>query len=293
MRILVNNKNIKLSEGNRFTYNLLPIGKFFDARYNWLDFSVERLTAIAERFNAKIPAYEIFVNKDHWDDSKVASIDKAYFVENEGLYIEGVILDNETFGKFDYMSVELEPYIDKVNGGEPQETLMGAALTNRPANPFVQKITLSETSEFEIITQTKEEQQKEKNEEETPMTVEEKREFEEMKAEKERLEKENARVKADQVKLSESNRLTKIEAQKAVWLAEGIAPATIATAEKFLKGQVKDGVIHLSEGKEVDLVDAFAEVFKGFEKIDLSENGQRRRPGTGEIDLEEVAKELK
>lgn len=125
------------------------------------------------------------------------------------------------------------------------------------------------------------------------MTVEEKREFEEMKAEKERLEKENVRVKADQVKLSESNRLTKIEAQKAVWLAEGIAPATIATAEKFLKGQVKDGVIHLSEGKEVDLVDAFAEVFKGFEKIDLSENGQRRRAGAGEIDLEEVAKELK
>lgn len=289
MRILVDKKNIKLSEGNRFTYNLLPIGKFFDTRYNWLDFSVERLTAIAERFNAKIPAYEIFVNKDHWDDSKVASIDKAYFVENEGLYIEGVILDDETFGKFDYMSVELEPYIDKVNGGEPQETLMGAALTNRPANPFVQKIKLSETSEFEIITQTKEEQQKEKEnktEEETPMTEAEKQEMERLKAQ-------NAKLEKDKIQLSEKNKADKLEKQKEIWLAEGIAPATIATAEKFMKGQLKDGVIHLSEGKEVDLVDAFVEVFKGFEKIDLSENGKGRKPGVGEIDLEEIAQELK
>lgn len=293
MRILVDKKNIKLSEGNRFIYNLLPIGKFFDARYNWLDFSIERLTAIADRFNAKIPAYEIFVNKDHWDDSKVASIDKTYFVENEGLYIEGEILDNETFGKYDYMSVELEPYIDKVNGGEPQETLMGAALTNRPANPFVQKIKLSEDSEFEIITQTKEEQYREKIEEETPMTAEEKKEFEEIKAEKERLEKENAIVKAEKIQLSEKSKAEKLEKQKEIWLAEGIAPATIAVAEKFMKGQLKDGIIHLSEGKEVDLVDAFVEVFKGFEKIDLSETGKRRKPGAGEIDLEEVANELK
>ncbi len=292
MRILVHNKKIKLSEGNRFTYNLLPIGKFFDVRYNWLDFSVERLTAIADRFNAGIPAYEIFTNKDHWDDSKVASIDKVYFIENEGLYIEGLILDEETFGKFDYMSVELEPYIDKINGGEPQETLMGAALTNRPANPFVQKIKLSETSEFEIITQTKEEQEKEKNEEETPMTAEEKKEFEVIKAEKERLEKENARVMADQIKLSEKSKSEKLEKQKEIWLAEGIAPSTIAIAEKFMKGQVKEGAIHLSEGNSVDLVDAFAEVFKGFEKIELSEIGKGKN-SKEEKDLADIAKGLK
>lgn len=296
MRILVDKKKINLSEGKRFTYNLLPIGKFFEERYGWLDFTVERLTAIANRFNAKVPSYEIYVNKNHWDDSKIAMIDKVYFVEDVGLHIEGEILDEETFKEFDYMSVELEPYIDKINGGEPQETLMGAALTNRPANPFVQKIQLSENSEIEIITQTKEEQRKEitdKTEEEIPMTAEEKRELEEARAEKARLEKENREIREAQIKLSEKNRTDKIEAQKKVWLAEGIAPATIAIAEKFMKGQVKEGAIHLSEGNSVDLVDAFTEVFKGFEKIELSEIGKGKRKIDGEEDLAEIAKGLK
>ncbi len=289
MRVLLDKKKIQLSEGNRFKYNLLPVGKFYDDRYGWLDFTRDRLLSIANRFNAKIPSYEIFVNKDHWDDTKTASIDKVYFNENDGLYIEGVILNEESFGQYDYMSVELEPYVDKINGGEPQETLMGAALTNRPANPFVQKIQLSEESEIEIITQTKEEQKKEKTEkteEETPMTAEEKKRMED-------LEAENKRLADDKIKLSEKNKADKLEKQKEIWLAEGIAPATISTVEKFVKGQVKDGVIHLSEGKEVDLVDAFTEVFKGFEKIDLSENGKKRKPGSGEIDMEDIANGLK
>ena len=105
------------------------------------------------------------------------------------------------------------------------------------------------------------------------MTAEEKKRMED-------LEAENKRLADDKIKLSEKNKADKLEKQKEIWLAEGIAPATISTVEKFVKGQVKDGVIHLSEGKEVDLVDAFTEVFKGFEKIDLSENGKKIiRPG--------------
>ena len=295
MRVLVDKSKIKLSEGSRFSYNLLPLGKFYEDRYGWLDFTTERLLSIANRFAANIPSYEIYVNKDHWDDSKVASIDKVYFVENDGLYIEGVILDEETFGLYDYMSVELEPYVDKINGGEPQETLMGAALTNRPANPLVQKIKLSENVDFEILTQTKEEQKRErinKIEEETPMTAEERRELEEAKAEKARLEEENRKIKEAQIQLSEKNRAEKLEKQKEIWLSEGIAPATIAVAEKFIKGQVKDGAIHLSEGP-VDLIDAFAEVLKGFERIDLSEIGRGKKKKEEEEDLVAAAKGLK
>lgn len=124
------------------------------------------------------------------------------------------------------------------------------------------------------------------------MTAEEKKEFEVIKAEKERLEKENARVMADQIKLSEKSKSEKLEKQKEIWLAEGIAPSTIAIAEKFMKGQVKEGAIHLSEGNSVDLVDAFAEVFKGFEKIELSEIGKGKN-SKEEKDLADIAKGLK
>lgn len=121
------------------------------------------------------------------------------------------------------------------------------------------------------------------------MTAEEKKRMED-------LEAENKRLADDKIKLSEKNKADKLEKQKEIWLAEGIAPATITIAEKFMKGQLKDGVIHLSEGKEVDLVDAFTEVFKGFEKIDLSENGKRRKldkEDNLEEDLENEAKKLK
>lgn len=272
MRILIDKKNIKLSEeGQEFKYKLLPLGRFCDERYGWLDFGKERLEAIAKRFNENIPSYELFTTEEHWGADKIASIIKCYFKEEEGLYIEGKILNQEIFDKYDYMSAELEPYIDKINGGIAEETLTGCALTNRPANPFVDKIKLSETEEIEVIIKNK------KIEEEEGMTEAEKKELEDLK-------KENQKLMDEKIKLSEEGKKNKVEGLKAKWLSEGIAPVTVEKAEKYLLAKEENGKIHLSEGKKVDFVDVIDDLLSSYEKVDLSEIGKGRK---GKIELSE------
>ncbi len=282
MKILIDKKKIKLSEeGREFKYKLLPIGRFYDDRYGWLEFGKERLEAIAKRFSENIPSYELFITEEHWGTNKVASITKCYFIEEDGLYIEGEIIDKETFDKFAYMSAELEPYVDKIRGGIPEETLLGCALTNRPANPFVDKIKLSETEEIEVIVKSKE------VEEEKGMTEAEKQEFERIKAENEKL-------KADKVALSEKGRKDRVERLKAIWLSKGVAPATVEKAEKYLLGKEQDGKIHLSEGKQVDLVEVVDDLLSTFERVDLSEVGKKKDGKvhlSEEEELVEIAKE--
>lgn len=278
MRLLIDKKKLLFSEkGDVVTYKLLPIGRFCDRRYGWLDFSKERLEAIAKRFNDNIPAYEIFITEEHWGTDKVATIKNCYFIEEKGLYIECEIHDNETFDKFDYMSAELEPYIDKINGGTEEETLLGCALTNRPANPFVDKIKLSETEEVEIITIKK---NKEKEGEELSMTDKERLE---------QLEKENKQLKENEIKLSEKAKKDKFEGKKAIWLSGGVAPASIEVFEKLAFGKKnEDGKILLSEGAtttEVDTIDIIDKVVNSIVKIDLSEYGTDT---TGKIELGET-----
>ncbi len=283
MKILIDKKKIKLSEeGEKFKYKLLPLGRFYDERYGWLDFGKERLVAIAKRFSDNIPSYELFITEEHWGTDKIASITKCYFIEEDGLYIEGEIIDNEIFDKFDYMSAELEPYVDKIKGSVPEETLLGCALTNRPANPFVDKIKLSETEEIEVIIK-----EDKKTEEEEGMTEAEKQEFERIKAENEKL-------KADKIALSEKGRRDRVEGLKAKWLSEGIAPVTVEKAEKYLSGKEKNGKIHLSEGKEVDMLEVVDDLLSTFERVDLSEVGKKKDGKvhlSEEEELIEIAKE--
>lgn len=296
MKILIEKGKFQFSEdGKTFKYNLLPVGKFLDNRYGWLDFTAERLKNLADRFDKKIPAYEIYVNEDHWNDIKVCSITNVEFVENEGLIVTCEIVNEEVFNKYDYLSAEIQPYADKTTGEPEEETLMGAAVTNRPANPFVEKIKLSENAEIEIVVgeEPKPPKTEEKKEEELGMTPEE---IKKMQAENERLKKENADFEANQTKLSEDSKKARLEAKKAVWLSEGVAPATIEVAEKVILGEnTETGKIKLSEdGKtvEMDLLGAIDKVITNFARVDLSEHGKGGSGGAGEKTLEEIAEEV-
>ncbi len=295
MKILVRKCKFQFSEdGKSFRYNLLPIGKFWDKRYGWLDFTPERLQKLANRFKAGIPAYEIYVNEEHWNDEKILSIKDVEFVENEGLYVTCEVVNEEVFNKYDYLSAEIEPYADKTTGEPEEETLLGAAVTNRPANPFVEKIKLSEDNEIEIV--VGEELKLPKKEEELGMTHEEIKALQEKAAKADRLEKENYDLKNKNIALNEESKKAVLEAKKAVWLSEGVAPTTVKLIEKIvLSEKSEDGKIILSEGNKTESLDVLGiidKVITNFKKVDLSEHGSGSSGGTEEKTLEEIAKEL-
>lgn len=140
---------IKLNDIDKsFEYNILPVGKFYDPRYQWMEFSEDRLKGIAENFGNGIPAYKPPINIEHNDyQGKYGEITEVW-IEDTGLVIK-VVCNEEGWKlvkdkKFEYMSVEICDYFDKEKGVSVGECITGAALTNKPANPYVSKIELSE-----------------------------------------------------------------------------------------------------------------------------------------------------
>jgi len=294
MEILIEKSKMIFSEKEKdsFKYNLLPIGNFYDDRYGWLSFDETRLKNLERRFNDGVPAYEVPIKKGHWEEEKMGAIEEVWFEDETGLWIN-VKLNEEgvkELEKQDYLSAELELYTDKKTG-EGAETLTGAAFTNKPANPYVQKIQFSEDKTIEII--VKKELKKEE-EKEMPKTVEEL----EKELKKEREEKEEAIRKLDKteeekIKLSENTKKLTVENYKTKWEKDGVPPSVIEEAEKIMLSEMtEEGKILLSEGKtkeELDIIGVVKKIVEKVPRIDLSEKGKKGKENLEGYDNEDKA----
>ncbi len=277
MQILIKKEKMIFSEANdNFKYNILPVGEFYDERYGWLSFDEKRLKNLEERFKDGVPAYEVPIKKGHWEEDKMGAIEKVWFEEEIGLWIQ-VKLNEEgksEIDKQDYLSAELELYTDKKTG-EGAETLTGAAFTNKPANPYVKKIELSEDKTIEIIVENEK-----KKEEDIEMlkTVEElEKELEEVKQERVKEKERADQAEQDKIKLSEDKKKLTIEKCKQKWENEGVPPAVVEAAEKIMFSEINtEGKILLSEegkSKAVNLIEAVESIVEAVPKIELGERG--------------------
>ena len=135
------------STGNtQFVYNLLPIGRFYDKRYGEITVSDKMLKRMETNFG-KYPSYEVPVKIGHDDGAlspgKVISVE----AKPEGLIIN-MVVDQDTSEailkeQYRYMSAEFdENYQDKETGRFVGAVLLGAALVNQPANPYMEPLKL-------------------------------------------------------------------------------------------------------------------------------------------------------
>lgn len=136
------------NEETRFIYNLLPVGEFYDKRYGHVSITDSKLQQMAENFG-KYPSYEVPVKLGHDDGAKSPGKVIRIEAKPEGLEIT-MTVDQQTASdinkkQYRYMSAEYdEDYYDKATGKRVGAVLLGAALVNQPANPYVAPLILAD-----------------------------------------------------------------------------------------------------------------------------------------------------
>jgi len=128
----------------RFVYNLLPVGKFYDKRYGEIYVGDQMLQQMEANFG-KYPAYKVPVKIGHGDGAPSPGEVIGIQAKPEGLEII-MTVDQETSEailkkQYRYMSAEFdEAYQDKETGKPVGAVLLGAALVNQPANPYMEPL---------------------------------------------------------------------------------------------------------------------------------------------------------
>lgn len=284
MRINLGLGTLNLNEQTRsFDYMILPVGKFSDPRYQELDFSEPVLRIIESNFRAGIPAYQPPVNIEHNKQSGAYGyISDVKFAEGLNITVnlseEGFNLVKE--GKFKYMSAELKDYMDKVSGNYVGMTLVGVALTNQPANPYVPKIVLSEQeysldiclSELENMRGTK------KTEEDKGMKT------------AEELQRELDAEKEKNRKLAQEKHLSDAEKQEQKWINGGVAPAIAAKAKDIILAEERE--ITLNDGSKKSLTDMVDALLLEIPKVNFKKVGKDLEKPVNLTEDEEGMKEL-
>ena len=130
----------------RFVYNLLPVGKFYDKRYGEI-FVDDNLIRQMESNFGKYPAYPVPVKIGHGDGAPSPGEVIGVQATDKGLEIT-MSVDKDTSEEilkkhYRYMSAEFdEAYQDKETGKPVGAVLLGAALVNQPANPYMEPLVL-------------------------------------------------------------------------------------------------------------------------------------------------------
>ena len=128
----------------RFVYNLLPVGKFYDKRYGEIYVNDQLLQQMEANFG-KYPAYKVPVKIGHGDGAPSPGEVIGIQAKPEGLEIT-MTVDQDTSEailkkQYRFMSAEYDDnYIDKETGAPVGAVLLGAALVNQPANPYMEPL---------------------------------------------------------------------------------------------------------------------------------------------------------
>jgi len=136
--------------------NILPIGTIYDRRYGKVVVDKALIDKMVSNYKAGIPAYQLSVDLDH-EGGKAYGWIKELEARDDGLYAfvefnqDGANLIKE--GEYKYVSAEWDTnYLDKRTGKEVGPTLLGFALTNRPAHPEVEELKLMESVKEKVLT---------------------------------------------------------------------------------------------------------------------------------------------
>ena len=294
---------IALSDNEtRFIYNLLPVGHFYDKRYGEVNITKDKVKQIVENFG-KVPAYEVPVKIGH-DDGAISPgrvIDVA--AKRDGLQIT-MVVDAETAKaindkQYRYMSAEFdENYQNKETGEFVGAVLLGAALVNQPANPYMEPIVL--VDDIASNPNQKKEGSTNMNDELENMRKQLAEAQAQLKTANETLEA-NTKKFADLEAQNKALLIEKENAEKAKieadvkafadkWTAAGIPPAIIEQVKPVLLAKTSR-IIKLSDDDKDDkpALKFFDDLFSGLPKVPMQQISSNDVPP---VELSDTQKDI-
>ena len=291
-------------EDTRFIYNLLPVGEFYDKRYGRVSITPEKVQQMAENFG-KYPAYEVPVKLGHSDGAKSPGKVIGVEAKDNGLEIT-MSVDSETAKaindkQYRYMSAEFdEDYHDKKTGERVGAVLLGAALVNQPAHPYVPPLVLADDierndntmSELEDLRLQLSDMKAQKAQAEAELISEREKHSKEAEESAKKLadiEAENKKLLAERDKMETARNEAEVKVFCDKRIAEGIPPAVIDLVKPVLLANTSR-IIKLSDTEEKPAIKFFGELFDAMPKIPLGQKSLSDAPTTELSDTEKAIK---
>ena len=288
---------VALSEQQtQFIYNLLPVGHFYDKRYGEVWVTPEKLNQMEKNFG-KYPAYEVPVKIGHGDGAKSPG-------KVKGLEIT-MTVDAETAKaindkQYRYMSAEFdENYQDKETGEFVGAVLLGAALVNQPANPYMEPLVLVDDIEAKtdkggkIDMNEVEELRKQLAEKEAQLKLAQE-ENEAGKKSLADLEAQNKALIEERERADNAKNEAEVKAFSDKWTAQGIPPAVIEQVKPVLLGK-SSRVIKLSDNDKDDkpALKFFDDLFAALPKIPMTQISSNEAPAVELSDTQKAIEHAK
>ena len=292
------------NEETKFIYNLLPVGRFYDKRYGEVNISHEKIKKMADNFE-KFPAYEVPVKLGHNDGAKSPGKVIAVEAKDSGLEIT-MLVDAETAKnindkQYRYMSAEFEDnYMNKETGENVGPVLLGAALVNQPANPYMQPLkfadatfnlfegdneNMTEVENLRLnLSDVKAQLQGVQNE-----AAEKAKLAEEQAKRIEQLEAQNKALMEERKRAEDAKNEAEVKAFADKWTAAGIPPVVIDKVKPVLLGE-SSRVMKFSDNSKDDVptLKFFDDLFAGLPKIPMTQIGGT---GASAVELSDIEKQ--
>lgn len=302
---------IKLGdEDTRFIYNLLPVGEFYDKRYGRVSITPEKLKQMADNFG-HIPTYDVPVKIGHSDGAKSPGKVISVEAKSNGLEIT-MLVDAETAQaindkQYRYMSAEFdEAYHDKTTGENVGAVLLGAALVNQPANPYVAPLVLADNVVPDVpvvpeikggsLNMTDVEDMKLKLSD-TQMQLKSLREESDAKAKEAEatakrladLEAENKALREERERAEKARNDAEVKAFCDKWTGKGIPPVVLEKVKPVLLA-TQSRVIRLSDDAKDDVpsLKFFDDLFEGMPKVPMTQISSSDAPAKELSDIDKA-----
>ena len=293
-------------EDTRFIYNLLPVGEFYDKRYGRVSITPAKVQQMAENFG-KCPAYEVPVKLGHEQGAKSPGKVIAAAAKPEGLEIT-MMVDAETAQaindkQYRYMSAEYdEDYHDKKTGEKVGAVLLGAALVNQPAHPYVAPLKLADDVTPETKTERNDDVMAEVDDlrkqisdlelqlklvkDELNASVKEAEAAGKKLAD---LEAQNKSLLEERERVENARNEAEVKALCDKWISKGIPPVTVEKVRPLLLAK-QSRTIKLSDDAkdEIPAQKFFDELFEGMPKMPMTQLGNSEAPNVELSDVEKA-----
>ena len=294
-------------EEARFIYNLLPVGEFYDKRYGRVSITPAKVQQMADNFG-KCPAYEVPVKLGHEQGAKSPGKVIAATAKPEGLEVT-LLVDADTAQainakQYRYMSAEFdEDYHDKKTGEKVGAVLLGAALVNQPAHPYVAPLVLADNvtpdtkqegnddnmTELEDLRLQLSDMKAQKAQADAEMK--ELREQSEITAKKlADLEAQNKSLIEERERAENARNEAEVKALCDKWISQGVAPVTVEKVRPVLLAK-QSRTIKLSDDAkdEIPTQKFFDELFESMPKMPMKQVSSNEAPA---VELSDVDKAI-
>ena len=294
-------------EEARFIYNLLPVGEFYDKRYGRVSITPAKVQQMADNFG-KCPAYEVPVKLGHEQGAKSPGKVIAATAKPEGLEVT-LLVDADTAQainakQYRYMSAEFdEDYHDKKTGEKVGAVLLGAALVNQPAHPYVAPLVLADDVAFESEQEGNDDNMSELEDlrlQLSDMKAQKAQADAEMKALREQsedtakkladLEAQNKSLIEERERAENARNEAEVKALCDKWISQGVAPVTVEKVRPVLLAK-QSRTIKLSDDAkdEIPTQKFFDELFESMPKMPMKQVSSNEAPA---VELSDVDKAI-